>query len=722
MQNGAQNWAHHLVLLHPKSHTIVVISTSITSSEVLFVIALHEPFFVPEVGTFILVRFWKYRIDGIGPQALFCQVLSIRDDLSLSLSFCTLVSFYCSCRTSNLSRQSEPFRQTVRRLRDCSAMPSTVSSPASWEEVAAATFACGLRRPQTYGEPPRRDVIGWVASLFDHIEIHRWITLCAVLRMRHPIGSDPTLQDASLTAIITAIIEHVVMPLHEGETRRVLTTNIRRHVRRTAASGLTFMHALDFHLALFDLEEGLHNSATASFFPSSSAGFQQHLFKQLEGFSFRTGKFIDQNGEPNGHGNYFGEEPNGFSEILSHQPDESTPLELDLTAKNLSNRSSQQANADIDLPSWQDIFALKYLFNVAVEKFSDLCAALRTKHVQECIERFTTHLAWAARHASLCGLDLGQARVINLVVLKGSSAESQLTLQRSHFTVFQENDPLVYAAAISTLDPERAIFVADKYVGLNVGHDAIQLSSGGSKITLNPGRSASNIRKLLYADALSYRRSTGTLSDSSFMHLCQKLTLLNSGHGESTPGSRWAEPWPHWPAIEDGDKELLESRYVRGNIVAGALLAATILANHVTGVGSIATFECAEAITRLKKITELGDAAAPNYVGLALSMEGSLQNIPESIRYYRIAVERGNKNAPAVLGKLLLNLGHDASECVDLCKLTIARGGRYGHRYLADILIAGAPGVPQDTEEAWRLYEEAANLGDPVAADKVATK
>jgi TPR repeat protein len=202
------------------------------------------------------------------------------------------------------------------------------------------------------------------------------------------------------------------------------------------------------------------------------------------------------------------------------------------------------------------------------------------------------------------------------------------------------------------------------------------------------------------------------------MHLNHRLTMLNSGLGSGTPGSTWAEPWPHWPPLEPIDKELLEARYVCGNIVAGALLAATVIANHIIGVGSITPAEHASALQTLKKIADLGDAAAPSYIGLALAQPGAAQDIIESTRYYRMAVERGNKNAPAVLGNLMLQHGGDAVQCVDLFKLSIARGGRYGHRFLADVLYQGAPGVPQDRHQALLLYEDAARLGDPVAKMK----
>lgn len=597
-------------------------------------------------------------------------------------------------------------------------MPSSVTE-LSWEQDAAARFAQDLRRPEMYGNPPRRDVIGWVASLFDPADIRPWILLCASFRTRLSVFHDKEIQDKAQETVVAAIIERVVLPLQHGETRRVLTTNIRRHVRRTAAAGLTLMHAFDFHLALFDLEEGLHNSAMSSLLPSAAINFRQHVLKQLKIHSLEAPEHASQN---NGQGEDAGQnraQQNGVSQRFSDKTEESIALELDLTASNFANGTYGTADFETSLLSWEDVFTLKYFFNIAVEKFRSLCEAVRTRHVQERIERYTTNISWALRHAAECGLNLGQARVINLVVLRGSSVESQVALQRSHFTVFQENDPLVFAAAISTLDPERAILIADKYVGLTVGRDEIQLTHRASKIALNPGRSLSNVRKLLYADVLLHRRDSGAISDSEFMHLCQMLVLLNSGHGEATPGSRWADPWPHWPPIADGDKELLASGYARGNIVAGALLASTILANHITNVGTTSFADCSAAIAQLKQITELGDAAAPNYVGLALSLPGPLEDIPEAVRYYRLAVERGNKNAPALLGNLLHRTGGDATECVDLCKLTIARGGRYGHRFLAEILSVGVPGVPQDMEEARRLYQEAANLGDPVAADKV---
>jgi hypothetical protein len=276
-----------------------------------------------------------------------------------------------------------------------------------------------------------------------------------------------------------------------------------------------------------------------------------------------------------------------------------------------------------------------------------------------------------------------------------------------------QNDPLVFAAALSTLDPERAILVADRHVGLNVGRDSLSFSPHGARFVLSPGRSASNIRKLLYADALLQRFKNGTLSQESFMHLAQKLVMLNSGH--DAPGSTWAAPWPNWPALDPAEKEALELGANRGNIVAGALLAALILANHMLGIGTWTTGEFLGAVEELKRITELGDAAAPSYLGRFLSEPGSMRNIPEAIRFSRIAVDRGQKNAPAFLAQLLLRNGGDPVESVELFRKCIARGGRHAHRPLAEILSVGAPGVPRDLVEAHRLLEEAARLGDPEA-------
>jgi hypothetical protein len=284
---------------------------------------------------------------------------------------------------------------------------------------------------------------------------------------------------------------------------------------------------------------------------------------------------------------------------------------------------------------------------------------------------------------------------------------------------FPQNDPLVFAAALSTLDPERAILVADSHVGLHVGRDSLSFTPNGTRVVLSPGRSASNIRKLLYADALLQRVNSGALSQESFMHLAQKLVMLNSGH--DAPGSTWAAPWPNWPALEPAEKEALEMGANRGNIVAGALLAALILANHMLGIGTCSTAEFLGAVQELKRITALGDAAAPSYLGRFLSEPGVTQNIPEAIRFSRIAADRGHKHAPAFLAQLLLRNGGDPAESVELCKQSIARGGRYAHRPLADLLRVGAPGVPQDLHEAHRLLEEAARLGDPEACNMIAS-
>jgi TPR repeat protein len=588
-----------------------------------------------------------------------------------------------------------------------------------WHQLAAAGFYNQLPPPKMYGETatqaPRRDVIGWVAGLVGVPHVLRWLGLCAALRKRHPFGSDAAVQDASMVALTSRIIEHMVLPLRPGETRRVLTTNIRRHVRRSAVAGLTFMLAFDWHLALFDLEEGLHRSKIGSvptlpqLKPSTTVPSSATSLPSINGHPF------------------------------TQPPPASPPLQPPLLIGPGSGSSSFNMDIDMtDIPppspalvaavasagdsnDWQDILALQFFFNTAVERFRDVCQSVGTRHVRAELERVSADHAWARAHARACGLDSGQARILHLVILNGSSCEDWTALMRSHFTVYAENEPLVFAAALSTLDPVRAILVADTHVGLTVVRDAMLVSRGGTTITLNAGRSASNVRKLLYGDALIARRDAGVISQSGFMHLTHKLTMLNSGLGEGTPGSRWAAPWPHWPALDETDKELLAGRYARGNIVAGGLLAATMLANHIEGIGSISRSEYLDALEQLKKLTELGDAAAPSYVAMVLAQPGPGLDIPESVRYYRMAVERGNKNAPALLGKLLLkhNIGDGAVESVDLFKLSIARGGRFGSRYLAEVLETGAPSVARDPVESRHLYDEAARFGDPVAFAKL---
>lgn len=673
--------------------------------------------------------------------------------------------------------------------------PPARPPPPPWVGGAAAAFcAPGLPRPALYGSPPRRDVIGWVAGLVRKDLTPRWLALCAALRIRHPFGGDAEAADVDMVAVVGAIVEQMVMPLQEGETKRVLTTNVRRHVRRSAVAGLTFMHVFDFFLALFDLEEALHNSTVGAFCArgvgaveaprpdgaslsytssltasptasvhatpagvrakSAAVGDVGDAYADVDGDAVMgaldavlsdgasdcsgdaaaaafvaprlpRGGLAQQNGNGAADcrarvaaqygGGVNGGALEGAMEGEEEEGDEEMVVERDATGQDVGSEGKDDGG-----PGWTDVFALKFCFNIAVEKFRVVCDAVGTRHVRELIERATCDYEWARKHASVCGLDLGQARVIQLVTLKGSSREGESALMRSHFTVYQENDPLVFAAALSTLDPHRAILVADRYVGISVRPNAIVLSANGTKIGLGGARTANNIRKLMYADALCSRLETGVISQSSFMHLTHKLTMLNSGLGAGTPGSKWAELWPQWPALQASDKETLETRYRFGNIVAGALLAATVLANHIIGIGSITRSEYYESLATLKRISELGDAVAPSYLGLALSQPGNTQDMDGAKQYYRMAVERGNKNAPAALGTLLLQNGGDAVECVDLFKLTIARGGRYGHRYLADVVYHGATGVPQDREYAKQLYGEAARLGDPIAIEALA--
>lgn len=168
--------------------------------------------------------------------------------------------FPLPARTSRFAAARAPVARMTAARRARPAPP--------WVAGAARSFgARGLPRPTLYGAPPRRDVIGWVAALLAARLTPRWLALCAALRMRHPFGGDEATQDDAMAAVAAAVVEEAVRPLLPGESKRVLTTNVRRHVRRSAVAGLTFMHVFDFHLAVFDLAEALHNSRVGALTP-----------------------------------------------------------------------------------------------------------------------------------------------------------------------------------------------------------------------------------------------------------------------------------------------------------------------------------------------------------------------------------------------------------------------------------------------------------------------
>ncbi len=128
-----------------------------------------------------------------------------------------------------------------------------------------------------------------------------------------------------------------------------------------------------------------------------------------------------------------------------------------------------------------------------------------------------------------------------------------------------------------------------------------------------------------------------------------------------------------------------------------------------------------KGLKALRQIATAGGVWEARLLGnfYLLGTDGVEKNEAEAIRWYRLAADRGDEEAPlriAVCCERGIGVEQSDAEAVRWARVALERGSADGALWLGRAFEEGRLGLAQDEAEAERLYRKALELGSPSAA------